>query len=94
MEKKQFKVVLIGCGTIALNHFMALEYVKNAKVVAVCDIGEGSRSLRRRTNTKVAHWDNRPDLGFVRDTRSNEHGYPGFLYMTNQDMPILNYPED
>lgn len=63
-------------------------------VVAVCDIGEGSRSLRRRTNTKVAHWDNRPDLGFVRDTRSNEHGYPGFLYMTNQDMPILNYPED
>ena len=38
MEKKQFKVVLIGCGTIALNHLMALEYVKNAKVVAVCDI--------------------------------------------------------
>ena len=38
MEKKQFKVALIGCGTIALNHFMALGHVENATVVALCDI--------------------------------------------------------
>ncbi len=38
MEKIQFKVALIGCGTIAPNHIKALEGVKNARVVALCDV--------------------------------------------------------
>ena len=38
MKKKQFRVALVGCGTIALNHFMALGHVDGAKVIALCDI--------------------------------------------------------
>ncbi len=38
MSTKQFKVALIGCGSIAYNHFMALEHVKNVKIAALCDI--------------------------------------------------------
>lgn len=35
----------------------------------------------------------RPEKGFVRDTRSHEHGYSGFDYINNKLKPILRYPE-
>ena len=38
MENKQFRVALVGCGTIAPNHFMALERIENVRIVALCDV--------------------------------------------------------
>ncbi len=39
-------------------------------------------------------WDNHPEKGFVRDTRSHEHGYAGFRYIENFEKPILRYPTE
>ena len=62
-------------------------------VAGVNGNGEGKPSLRRSTEDVRAHWDNHPEKGFVRDTRSHEHGYPGFDYVHNREKPILEYPE-
>lgn len=53
--------------------------------------GESTRSLVRSTADEVARWDNHPEKGFVRDTRSYEHGYAGFDYLENPYKPILKY---
>lgn len=53
--------------------------------------GESTRSLVRSTADEVARWDNHPEKGFVRDTRSYEYGYAGFDYLENPYKPILKY---
>ena len=35
---KQYKVALVGCGTISYNHLTALSKLDHVKVVALCDI--------------------------------------------------------
>ena len=63
-------------------------------VSAVNGNGESIKSNLQSTLDKVACWDNHPEKGFVRDTRSFEHGYPGFDYVNNPSRPILTYPEE
>lgn len=62
-------------------------------VTSVNGNGESMPSLSRSTWDERAAWDNRPEKGFVRDTRSHEHGYSGFDYINNKLKPILRYPE-
>ncbi len=63
-------------------------------VTAVSGNGESAPSLVRSTNCERARWDNHPEIRFVRDCRSHEHGYGGFDYIKNPDKPTLDYPED
>ena len=37
MKSSQFKVALVGCGSVSPNHFYALELLKNVTIVAICD---------------------------------------------------------
>lgn len=62
-------------------------------VAAVNGNGEGAKSLTRSTDGELAAWDNHPEYGFVRDTRSFEHGYRGFDYIENRIKGVLSYPE-
>ena len=61
---------------------------------AVNGIGESLPSLVRSTSDERAAWDHHPELGFIRDTRSFEHGYSGFDYLNNDQKPVLNYPKN
>lgn len=60
-------------------------------VICVNGIGESAPSLRRSTEDERAAWDHRPEISFIRDTRSHEHGYSGFDYVNNPQKPILKY---
>ncbi len=64
----------------------------------IWNIGEKPTIVEKETvNKKIAgdrSWDNHPEKGFVRDTRSHEHGYAGFRYIENFDRPILQYPKE
>lgn len=62
-------------------------------VTCVNGNGESEPSLTRSTADKLAGWDNHPEKGFVRDTRSYEYGYPGFDYLGNPNKSILQYPK-
>ena len=54
--------------------------------------GESEKSGIRSTADRTTYWDNHPERGFVRDTRSFEHGFPGFDYINNPFRTILKYP--
>lgn len=60
-------------------------------VTSVNGVGESEPSLVRSTDDERAKWDNHPELGFVRDTRSAEDGYPGFSYVENAKSGVLKY---
>lgn len=62
-------------------------------VTAVNGNGESSPSLVRSTKSELATWDNHPEKGFVRDSRSNEHGYCGFDFIGNKKRECLNYED-
>ena len=47
MEKKKFRVALVGCGVIAPNHLSALADLDETEIVALCDI-RPERAERRR----------------------------------------------
>ncbi len=47
MNTKKFKVGLVGCGGISLNHLSALTSMNNVKVCALCDIKEERAIVRR-----------------------------------------------
>ena len=53
--------------------------------------GESKPSLLRSTEDAIASWDNHPEKGFIRNTRSGEDGYPGFNYIENGESEILKY---
>lgn len=55
-------------------------------VTAVNGNGESAPSLVRSAKSELATWDNHPEKGFVRDPRSNEHGYRGFDYIGNKKL--------
>ena len=55
--------------------------------------GESDRSLIRTSDEEIVYWDNHPEKGFERDTRSYEYGYPGFDFLKNAYKPILQYPQ-
>lgn len=38
MKNRQFRVALIGCGSIAPNHIQSIQTVENARLVALCDL--------------------------------------------------------
>lgn len=38
MNNKRFKVALVGCGTVAINHTNALKAIDDVDIVALCDI--------------------------------------------------------
>lgn len=63
-------------------------------VTAVNGNGESAPSLMRSTASELAQWDNHPEKGFVRDPRSNEHGYVGFDFINNKKLKILEYPKN
>ena len=44
---KNFKVALVGCGTISYNHLTALSSMPNVDVVALCDIRSESPEARK-----------------------------------------------
>ena len=44
---KQFKVALVGCGTISYNHLTALSKLDNVSVVALCDTKPEKAEARR-----------------------------------------------
>lgn len=60
-------------------------------VTAVNGNGESAPSLIRSTKSELATWDNHPEKGFVRDPRSNEHGYAGFDFIGNKKLKIVEY---
>lgn len=60
-------------------------------VIAVNGNGESVPSLVRSTKSELATWDNHPEKGFVRDPRSNEHGYDGFDFIGNKKLTELKY---
>ena len=62
-------------------------------VTAVNGNGESLPSLTRSAADDRAVWDHHPELGFIRDTRSHEHGYSGFDFLNNQRKPVLSYPD-
>lgn len=63
-------------------------------VTALNGNGESEPSLIRSTKCELAEWDNHPEKGFVRDPRSNEHGYAGFDFIGNKKFPRLSYPTE
>ena len=62
-------------------------------VTAVNGNGESKPSLIRSEKCELAEWDNHPEKGFVRDPRSNEHGYAGFDFIGNKKLKNLTYEE-
>ena len=40
MDKKIYRVALVGCGTISSNHVFALQLLDNVEIVALCDLKE------------------------------------------------------
>lgn len=62
-------------------------------VTAVNGNGESEPSLIRSAKCELAEWDNHPEKGFVRDPRSNEHGYAGFDFIGNKKLKNLTYGE-
>lgn len=51
MDNKTFRVALVGCGSIAPNHFAALSELPNVSVVAVCDkIEEKAKQMIQKFN--------------------------------------------
>ena len=62
-------------------------------VTAVNGNGESEPSLIRSTKCELAEWDKHPEKGFVRDPRSNEHGYAGFDFIGNKKLKNLTYGE-
>lgn len=60
-------------------------------VTSVNGNGESMPSLVRSTKEALARWDNHPEKGFIRNTRSGEDGYPGFKYIHNAESEILQY---
>ena len=51
-------------------------------------------SPERSCSGALAHWDAHPEVPFVRDTRSHEHGYKGFPFIENKEKPVLTYPKE
>ena len=60
-------------------------------VTSVNGNGESAPSLVRSTKDALARWDNHPEKGFIRNTRSGEDGYPGFRFIDNGESEILEY---
>lgn len=56
--------------------------------------GESAASPERSCSGALAHWDAHPEVPFVRDTRSHEHGYKGFPFIENKEKPVLTYPKE
>lgn len=67
--------------------------VSQGEYFVTCENGNGESkpSLSRSTDEKLARWDNHPEKGFIRNTRSGEDGYPGFKYIHNAESEILEY---
>ena len=63
-------------------------------VTAINGNGESLPSEVRTTYSRLAKWDHHPEKKFIRDTRSNEHGYSGFDYVNNQQKPVLKYDDE
>lgn len=68
-------------------------YVEKGTYFVTClnGNGESEPSLVRSTEDALALWDNHPEKGFIRNTRSGEDGYPGFKYIHNAESEILQY---
>lgn len=95
----------LGCGEYRLYRTDSSEPVYKGKerhavvekgeyfVTAVNGNGESEPSLIRSTESELASWDNHPETDFIRDLRSNEHGYAGFDYLGNRRLGVLEYPK-
>ena len=81
MEKKIYKVALVGCGAIAQNHLAAIALLNHVKVVALCDkIRSKAEALCERFTLSAKIYENFDELLEKEELDAVHIATPHFLH--------------